>query len=393
MIIRKLQPEDRLAVGKLHSMCYLSKLTQEDIDRYMRESASAPLNGIGAFTDAGEIASVVLNNRLKMNFEGESYDMAGVGGVATHPAYRRGGIVRDLIKALLTQARAEGAVFSGLYPFNHAFYRKFGYELGRTEPVYTIKFSQLSRYAADFCARLLLPEDDYAPLLPVYEAFASRYNLAIARDEKRMNNLLKSNPYLGNKFTYILEQGGTPRAYVSYLCEREEGENFLNVQDYAFSSSDGFQMILGFLYRLSAEFSNLRIALPDDIPLPALVESPYDAKCTLNVNYMIRVLNCKAALEGICDKIAYGAQNSFVIDIQDDFLPENTGRYRLIDGRVTPTDAPADAAMSIQAFSQLVSGYLSFDSALLRSDVHCTGNAGALAHAFVKKPVFTGVYF
>ena len=108
------------------------------------------------------------------------------GGVATHPAYRCGGSVRAVTGQLLARERAHGCIFSGLYPFNHAFYRKFGYEMAMSEKTYTLPVRLLKPYAGQMQARLLQPEDDRSFLKPVFDAFISRYNLAVACDEKKL---------------------------------------------------------------------------------------------------------------------------------------------------------------------------------------------------------------
>ncbi len=388
MKIRRLGADDGEALMKLHSMCYLYEMTREEYDRQAKESLSDSTLGFGAFTDGGELIASVLDNRLTMRLDGGRYAFSGVGGVATHPAYRRGGAVRDLIGAILQQARADGCVFSGLYPFSHPFYRKFGFETGRVETVCTFGFDQLKPFAGDIDARMLPPGDDRAALLPVYEAFTSAFNLALGRDSKCMNDLLKSDPYTGNRYAYAIEDGGAPAAYVCYTREREEGNNVLRVVDFAYATGAGFRKLLGFLYRLSAEFKKIRIALPDGVPLPWITVEPYDVTAESSANFMIRALDCRRALEGVkkC-----GAR--FIVDIRDDFLPENSGRY-LVDGdRVKPTDAPADAEMSVQAFSQLVTGGVAFDAALLRDDVRCERNIEAFRNTFVKKPTYAGVYF
>jgi predicted acetyltransferase len=65
--------------------------------------------------------------RMRQNVRGLVHDMAGVASVATHPAARRRGLVRELLPRLLRQMRDEGCAVSALYPFRPSFYAKFGY--------------------------------------------------------------------------------------------------------------------------------------------------------------------------------------------------------------------------------------------------------------------------
>ena len=53
--------------------------------------------------------------------------LVGISSVATLPEYRRAGVMREMFKGMLPRMYERGAALSGLYPFSHAFYRKFGY--------------------------------------------------------------------------------------------------------------------------------------------------------------------------------------------------------------------------------------------------------------------------
>jgi predicted acetyltransferase len=64
---------------------------------------------------------------MQQNVRGRVLDMAGVASVASHPAARRQGFVRQLLDRLLRQMRDQGCAVSVLYPFRPSFYARFGY--------------------------------------------------------------------------------------------------------------------------------------------------------------------------------------------------------------------------------------------------------------------------
>jgi predicted N-acetyltransferase YhbS len=64
---------------------------------------------------------------MRQNVRGRVLDMAGVASVASHPAARRQGFVRQLLDRLLRQMRDQGCAVSGLYPFRPSFYGRLGF--------------------------------------------------------------------------------------------------------------------------------------------------------------------------------------------------------------------------------------------------------------------------
>lgn len=385
MILRELKKEDLLALRKLWSICYQYSMNVEETQREIDASTEAVI-GNGAFTEKGELMSGMLSNRLMMNFDGVFVPLSGIGGVVTHPAYRYGGSVRAVIAQLLTRERAHGCIFSGLYPFNHAFYRKFGFELAMSQKTYTLPISLLKPYAGEMTARLLQPEDDRAFLKPVFEAFIARYNLAIACDEKKLAAWTRSEPYARNEYTYALYEADEPVACLHFEKLVRNDEGVLSVKNLAFSTELGLRRLLGFLYRFNAEMETLEIKLPDDIPLPALVDTPYDVECSVEYPYMLRALNTEAVLKAM----RRGDFGRFVIEVTDDFLPDNAGCWLVEPGRAEPTSLAPDLRMSVQAFSQLVCGYTDLASARFRYDVEILTNNPAPARAFPKKALYVG---
>ncbi|MEV6494626.1 GNAT family N-acetyltransferase, partial [Actinoplanes sp. NPDC051633] len=64
---------------------------------------------------------------MRQNVRGKLLDMSGVASVASDPAYRRRGFVRELMTELLRKGREAGQATSVLWPFRPSFYARFGF--------------------------------------------------------------------------------------------------------------------------------------------------------------------------------------------------------------------------------------------------------------------------
>ena len=120
-----------------------------------------------------------------------------------------------------------------------------------------------------------------------------------------------------------------------------------------------------------------------------LTSDPYSVEKSVNHRYMMRVLNCEKALSMMKRHIP----SSFVIEVNDPFLPENSGKWKVSEGKCAITEENPDVSMSIQAFSQMISGYCGFEGTLFREDVALFGNLETLKAAFPRKARYLGVFY
>ena len=130
MIVRKIKPEEVLRANELFAIAF-----EQPMDR---EAAAKPDNENvhrwAAFDESsGEMMSSFIINDYTVRFDGHACKMGGIGGVATLPQYRRRGGIRGCFQEALPDMYASGYDLSYLYPFSTAYYRKFGYECGRSE--------------------------------------------------------------------------------------------------------------------------------------------------------------------------------------------------------------------------------------------------------------------
>ena len=317
----------------------------------------------------------------------------GIGAVSTLPEYRNSGAVREIFAKLLPDAYRNGEVISTLYPFNHAFYRKFGYETACWRNDYEFEPGVLRGYRFDGTAELWKPEDPVGPYTELYNRFAGRFNLAMRRDDKMMlEKHLKGEYYKDRKFGYLLKEDGIPVAYLIFQDIRHDPAAILSVEDVAWDGRKGMNALLGFLGRFSADYGTIRLFLPSSVNLYSFVRTPraYDISQTVRQDYMIRAVNVQRMLE-IIKKPDDGR---FVIRVEgDEQIPENNGTWEVCGSSAVRTDKVPDLTVSVQAFGQMAAGCAGLDEAMYRPDVAVAGNEEVLAKVFVRKPVLVEDHF
>ena len=383
MEIRLLNGEERFQARLIATVAFHMRM--EDPEKARQESVQETHQHWGAFHEHGTLMAHMINHQFMSYLDGKAVRNGGIGAVSTLPEYRMEGGIREIFRKLIPHAYADGEVISTLYPFSHAFYRKFGYETVCWKNVYEFSPAVLKGYAFRGDAKLWKQGDSVSEWTGLYDRFASSRNLAIRRDDKRMADHLKGEYYKDRKFGYLLYDGGNPIAYLIFQDIRHDPQAILEVQDLAWDGPKGFQAILGFLARFSADYGTIRLFLPRDIELMALIRSPlaYEIRKTTEQNYMVRVINAVKALEAI--RKPEGCR--FVIRISDELIPENNGTWQVTCDGVHPSDQEPDLSVSEKALGQLVTGAVSLGEALYREDTAVIRNREMLDRVFVRKPI------
>lgn len=385
MEIRLLKDEERFQARMISAMAFHQRV--EDLEKERLACEKETEQHWGAFHEDGTLMAHIVNNQLQSWLDGTLVRNGGIGAVSTLPEYRREGAVREIFRALLPHAYADGEVISTLYPFNHAFYRKFGYETVCWMKVYEFSPAVLREYVFNGEARLWKPGDPVGCWTELYNRFAASFNLAIFRDDQRMEGHLKGTYYMDRKFGYLLREAGQPVAYLIFQDISHDPEAILEVRNLAWDGPRGLRAILGFLARFSADYGTIRLPLPRNIELLSLIRSPlaYDIRTTTEQSYMIRVINVGRALEAMrkpagCD---------FVIRVTDEMIPENNGTWKVTVDAVSQTKEDPDLTVSEKALGQLVSGAISLEEALYRDDTVVIKHREVLEKIFIRKPILS----
>ena len=404
MTVKKLEGEERFEAHKLFVYCFHQRVDNIENERQKQEAETQ--EDWGAFDDDGKLMARIINNHYDFHLDGQAVKTGGIGGVATYPEYRETGAIREIFKALLLEAYKNGEVLSALFPFNHKFYRKFGYEVVPFRNEYKMHPNVLKDYHSlateEKCeVRRWQAGEDVRDFLDVYSRFASAFNLSALRTEEMMKEHLKfEKEYIDRKFSYIFSRDGVPVAYLIFKDEFNPQAAVLKVEECAWTSRAGFNSILNFLARFSADYGSIVLPLPKGIDLLKIIHAPnaYEIEKHACQHFMVRVMNVFKLFE----VIRKPADCDFTIKVEDDLIKENNLTLRVLADKVeilasddttagtaaglTNVSKP-DIELDIRALSQLAVGCTSLYEASLRSDVTINGNEEMLRKVFIEKPI------
>lgn len=402
MEIRLLSGKERFDAHLISAYCFHYRMDDENAGRENIENGTD--EDWGAFNDDGTLMAHIINNKFNFYVDGQTVRAGGIGAVSTLPEYRESGAVKEIFRKLLPAAYRDGEVISALYPFNHAFYRKQGYEVVTHQNVYELNPALLSGFTFTGKVTHWNPGEDTAAFAEVYNAFARNYNMTIPREEKQMNYHVKAEKlYKERKFSYLLSENEQNIAYVIFR-DLQNKQAVLHVEETAWTCPAGFRAIMAFLSRFTADFGKVELTLPAGIDLLRIIRTPraYEIKKTTRQDFMVRVINAEKLLEVIrkpmdCD---------FTIRISDEKIEENNGTWRVTHDAVTridkvscgtSTDANADVVpdliVSERSFAQMAIGGINLDEAMLKDDVCVRSNEEMLRRVFTEKKIFVGEHF
>lgn len=403
MIVRKIRPEEYKRCQQLCALAFeypmedaaLSAEALVDRARQVPRSMQEKHwdSQWAAFDDDGvTMAATLTVIPWTARFDGHTVPMAGIGGVASLPQYRRGGAIRGCFRAALRDLYDSGAMLSYLYPFSTAFYRKFGYELGCDWVRWRLKLSGMPAPEVGGSWRLAEPErpltEDVRAVNAIREA---RYNCAVIGDDTQYL-YLREDPFVTKRYSYVYyDAAGRPRAHMTIV----PGGGELACPRFAFNDREGFLGLLALLVRLSADHSHATLDLPVDVDLGGLLPE-WSFGCvarTIQQRGMVRAVNV-AGLLALARARGAGALR---VAVEDEQLPENTGCFEVsfAPGRanaVRRVDAAPDIALTIQDFSRLIVGCRDIDPMWL-PEVRLNCDPERARQLFYRKPAFICTYF
>jgi predicted acetyltransferase len=273
---------------------------------------------------------------------------AGVTFVAVLPTHRRQGVLSSMMRRQLADVRDRGEPLAVLWASESVIYSRYGYGRASWYLGLTLKRGEgtLTRAASDAVARsglrlrLADPQAALPELAKVYDAVLSSRPGFFGRNDawwrRAIYHPAENRDGASPLRCLLAEDGSGPRGYALYSgVENWVGflpENVLTVRELmAADPAASAALWADLLSRdLASEFRIQR--RPVDDPLLYQLADPRRTRPQLNDGLWVRIVDVPGALAGR----RYSSPVDVVIEMRDEILPSNAGRWRLVTTADTP---------------------------------------------------------
>ncbi len=323
-----------------------------------------------AALDGDQMVGSAAAYSVRLTVPGGSAAAAGITFVSVRPTYRRRGILTSLMSWLLADAVRRHEPLAILFATEASIYGRFGFgmasmhqrlKFGRGEGTLAAGAeAQGKRTPRLREAEALAARDDLAS---VFNAVLPRQPGTLAREAKWWDHILADPPALRPSGLsplrcVIAEDDAGPRGYALYRTQLTWDEDHLaagTLRVRELTAIDPPATAALWTDLLSRDLTSEVIAQirPIDDPVLAMLADPGRARPAPTDGLWLRLVDLPAAL---CMR-RYSVATDLVLEVSDQFLGTNAGRWRLRTGgpdasepaACDRTGEPADLRLSVQA--------------------------------------------
>jgi predicted acetyltransferase len=300
---------------------------------------------------------------------------AGVTFVAVMPTYRRQGVLSSLMRRQLADVRDRGEPLAILWASEAVIYGRYGYGRASWHLDFTLRRGEGGLASTGSSAgdglrlRIAEPEAALPELAKVYDAVLASRPGMFGRNDAWWRSAIfdpAEQRHGASPLRCLLaEDASGPRGYALYAgVDTWTGflpENVLTVRELmAADPAASAALCTDLLSRdLTTEFRLPH--RPVDDPLLYQLADPRRTRPQLNDNLWVRIVDLPRALAGR----RYSCPVDVVLEVRDEILPANAGRWRLsttaeasgggLAASCVPASSPADLALDV---AQLGAAYL-----------------------------------
>ena len=390
LLVRVARDADLDRIVTIHEAAFPDPRDRETRHRNFRENPRGGFDRCHVIERGSELVGHAFMFNMRQFFFGEAVLMAGIASVGIAPEMRGLGAGTTLMRELVRQAYAEGAAFSLLYPFSHAFYEKVGYGVVGQLHRFRVAPRSLPR-APDgdpISLRRAQSPTDHASIVRTYEHACSASHGLISRTQKLWDRFLQRD----RRQIFIASENGRDVGYVLYDYVDTHAGFEIEVCEIV-GSALAKRAVFAHLRRQEVQCKAVRInAAAGDPLLYSLIEprTPendgrmhgYSDAGTIHAGPMLRIVDiARAFASRHCVSHAHGRLTA---RIHDDIIAANNGTFEFAFSAsniaVSRSSKAPDVELNISVLAQICAGTLSFNDACNYGKARAHSPA-AIAHA------------
>jgi predicted acetyltransferase len=306
-----------------------------------------PERSLAAF-DGDEIIGTTMVMSFDLIVPGGEVSAAGITGVAVLPSHRRRGVLSSLMNTQLADISSGAEPVAALFSSESAIYGRYGYGPASGHFSYVIKRGEglLGLPPEPPALRIADPKDVTASLKLVHDAVRVTRPGMMSRSKAYWEVFL-ADPEFSREGSspmrcVLAEDDSGPRGYALYSGRPNWGDDgipaqVLSVRELFAVDRDATTTLWADL--LSRDLvSEVRVrSRPVDDPLLHQLEDPRRARASYMDGLWIRLVDLPEALM----RRRYTREVDLVLEVTDERLPGNSGRWRLQAGGLGDDGKPA----------------------------------------------------
>jgi predicted acetyltransferase len=286
--------------------------------------------------DDGQLVGHTGTFSHRMTVPGGQLPVAGVTMVGVLATHRRRGILRDLMRRQLTEVHEAGDPLAALTASEPVIYPRFGYGLAADhQEIVVPKVSRTLRPVAgidDIRIRYVDLRDNLARCAELRNQLALERPGMFQHDERwqeyTISDNVTSNTANASKLRCVLaERDGELTGFAHYRTKRAE-KGYVDVQRVHAVDLASHAALWRYLLEPDLLSQTRCEMLPSDDPLLDLLLDPRAPAPITRDGLWVRPVDVGRALAGR----TYARDIDVVIEVVDDFLPWNAGRWHLAGG-------------------------------------------------------------
>ncbi|HEY9679378.1 MAG TPA: GNAT family N-acetyltransferase [Drouetiella sp.] len=245
---------------------------------------------VGAY-DGDYLASAAAVIEFPMHFGGEWITCGGLAGVATHPQYRRQGLVKMLVTDCLRSMNKREIPISALWPFEYEFYAPMGYATTNRRLKVDLLTKTLAHVKGNSRNYKAVELGEQHEAKAAHKRWIGNYNLSMERSAFRWMHMLF--PPGSRRRLYVHRDG-----YMIWNLSASF-EKILQIQEWCYLTEEAFRDGIALLAQLDSQYDHAVYFAAETETLYKVVGPSKSQNVQSMPGMMTRVVNVDAFMNTI----------------------------------------------------------------------------------------------